>query len=126
TPGEHTDDDRALLALLEPLLPAARAHIDAQQISGYLEELWSVLGETNRYFSAQQPWVLRKTDPARMATVLSVTLEVVRTVAILVRPVMPTSAGRLLQLLGLPESVEFAELATPLTPGTSLPAPTGV
>lgn len=125
-PGELTEEDRALLARLEPLLPAAREHIDGQQISAYLEELWSVLGETNRYFSAQQPWVLRKTDPARMATVLSVTLEVVRVVATLVQPVMPTAAGALLVQLGLAESVEFAALATPLTPGTPLPAPSGV
>lgn len=126
TPGEHTDDDRALLARLEPLLEVAREHIDGQQISAYLEELWSVLGETNRYFSAQEPWVLRKTDPARMATVLSVTLEVVRAVGILVQPVMPTAAGRLLAQLGLPEVVPFAELPTALVPGSPLPAPAGV
>src|SRR5690606_38158403 len=75
-------------------------------------------GEANRYFSAQQPWVLRTSDPERMATVLSVTLEVVRTVATLVQPVMPTAAGRLLTQLGLAEEVPFATLATPLAPGT--------
>jgi methionyl-tRNA synthetase len=126
TPGDLTEEDRALVALLTPLLDVSREHIDGQQLSRYLESLWEVLAETNRYFSAQQPWVLRTSDPARMATVLSVTLEVVRVVATLVQPVMPTSAGRLLALLGLPEQVEFAELSTPLVPGTPLPAPTGV
>lgn len=123
---DPTGDDQELLALLEPLLGSARRHIDAQQISVYLESLWSVLGETNRYFSAQQPWVLRKTDPERMATVLGVTLEVLRVVAILVQPVMPTSAGALLTQLGLPAQVPFAELGARLVPGTVLPAPSGV
>jgi len=126
TPGELTQEDRALLGRLEPLLEESRTHIDGQQISVYLEGLWAVLGETNRYFSAQQPWVLRTSDPERMATVLSVTLEVVRTVATLVQPVMPTAAGRLLTQLGLAEEVPFATLATPLAPGTPLPAPSGV
>ena len=126
TPGGLTQEDRALLGRLEPLLEESRTHIDGQQISVYLEGLWAVLGETNRYFSAQQPWVLRTSDPERMATVLSVTLEVVRTVATLVQPVMPTAAGRLLTQLGLAEEVPFATLATPLAPGTPLPAPSGV
>lgn len=126
TPGARTDEDAALLARLTPLLERAREHIDGQQISRYLEVLWDVLAETNRYFSAQQPWVLRIQDPARMATVLFVTLEVVRTVTTLVQPVMPTAAGRLLELLGLPRVVPFEAIATALVPGSPLPAPTGV
>src|SRR5690606_13608572 len=94
TPGELTQEDRALLGRLEPLLEESRTHIDGQQISVYLEGLWAVLGETNRYFSAQQPWVLRTSDPERMATVLSVTLEGVRTGATLGPPGRPAGAGR--------------------------------
>lgn len=91
-----------------------------------LEAIWLTLGETNRYFSAQQPWALRKSgteaDLARMATVLYVTLEVVRIVAILVQPVMPGSAAKILDLLAQ-QNRTFADIATPLTPGVALPAP---
>jgi hypothetical protein len=41
----------------------------------------------NRYFAGEEPWALKKTDPARMDTVLYVTAEVVRQVAILAQPV---------------------------------------
>ncbi len=86
-----------------------------------------MLGETNRYFSAQEPWVLRKTDPERMATVLYVTLEVVRIVGILVQPVMPDSGAKILDLLGQdPGARQFADIATRLVPGTALPAPSPV
>ncbi|NLE80594.1 MAG: methionine--tRNA ligase, partial [Rhodococcus sp.] len=86
-----------------------------------------VLGETNRYFSAQQPWVLRKTDPERMATVLYVTLEVVRIVGILVQPVMPDSAAKILDLLGQgAEQRQFADLKSRIVADTPLPAPSGV
>ena len=43
-----------------------------------------------------------KTDPQRMGTILYVTAEVIRQVAILAQPFMPASAGKLLDLLGVP------------------------
>lgn len=124
--GTTTPDDDALLARLAPLLEGARAHVDAQELHLYVEELWRVLGETNRYFSAQQPWVLRKTDPERMATVLRVTLEVVRAVGILVQPVMPGAASTLLVLLGEDREVPFARLCDVMPDGAALPTPQGV
>ena len=124
-PGEFTEADRAILDAAAGLLPAARAAFEKQEFSRALEAIWGVLGDTNAYFADQAPWVLRKTDPARMATVLYVTLEVVRQVAVLVQPVMPGSAAKLLDVLGQPEGEarQFAALATPIAPGTQLPAP---
>lgn len=127
TPGEFTDADRALLAQADALLEKVRAEFDVQALHLGLEAIWHVLGETNRYFSAQEPWVLRKTDPARMATVLYVTLEVVRIVGILVQPVMPGSAEKILDLLGqTPEARAFVDLENRIVAGTPLPKPVGV
>ncbi|MCH6469898.1 methionine--tRNA ligase [Sinomonas terrae] len=124
-PGELTEADRALLDAAGSLLDAARAAFEKQEFSRALEAIWGVLGDTNAYFAEQAPWVLRKTDPARMATVLYVTLEVLRIVSILVQPVMPASAGQLLDVLGQGEgdSRQFAALSTRIAPGTRLPAP---
>ena len=105
-PGEFTDDDRELLALADGLLPKVRAHFDVPAMHLALEAIWLMLGAANRYFSAQEPWVLRKSDAAadqeRFGTVLYTTLEVVRIAALLVQPVMPDSAAKLLDLLGQP------------------------
>ena len=49
--------------------------------------VWSVVAEANRYFAGEAPWALAKTDPARQKTVLYVTAEVVRQIAILALPV---------------------------------------
>ena len=96
-----------------------------------LEAIWLMLGAANRYFSAQEPWVLRKSeadeDQERFRTVLYTTLEVVRIAALLVQPVMPESAAKLLDLLGQPaDQRDFAAIGTRLAPGTPLPAPVGV
>jgi methionyl-tRNA synthetase len=127
-PGDFTEADRAILDAAAGLLPAVRAAFDKQEFSRALEAIWSVLGDTNAYFAEQAPWVLRKTDPARMATVLYVTLEVVRQVGLLVQPVMPGSAAKLLDVLGQPEGEarQFTALGTPIAPGTQLPAPAPV
>ena len=72
--------------------------------------------------------MLRKTDVERMNTVLYVTLEVLRIVAILAQPVMPAATAAILDTLGQPEGEarEFAALGTPIVAGTSLPAPSPV
>ena len=49
-----------------------------------LSAIWEFIGAVNRYVDAQAPWALAKTDPARQGTVLYVTAEVIRQVAILV------------------------------------------
>ncbi|HZA09906.1 methionine--tRNA ligase [Mycobacterium sp.] len=126
-----TDDDNELLAAADGLLDKARAHFDAQAMHLALEAIWLVLGAANKYFSAQEPWVLRKSDDPedrkRFGTVLYTTMEVVRIAALLVQPVMPESAGKLLDLLGQPaDQRSFAALGTRIAPGTVLPAPTAV
>ncbi|MFC4605447.1 methionine--tRNA ligase [Rhodococcus kronopolitis] len=127
TPGELSEDDEALLAKADALLETVRADFDKQALHLALESVWAVLGETNRYFSQQEPWVLRKTDPARMATVLYTTLEVVRIVGILVQPVMPGSGARILDLLGQgPDARDFAAIGTRIVAGHPLPAPAPV
>ena len=67
-----------------------------------LASIIAVVSETDRYFAGQEPWALKKTDPARMATVLYVTAEVVRQIAILLQPFMPESSGKLLDLVAAP------------------------
>lgn len=130
-PGEFTEADTALLATADGLLERLRASFEAQAMHLALEAIWLMLGEANRYFSAQQPWVLRKSeseaDQKRFATVLYTTCEVVRIAALLIQPVMPDAASKLLELLGQkPEERGFDAIGTRLAPGTALPTPSGV
>src|SRR5262249_56410023 len=86
----------------------------------------AVVPEANRYFAGEAPWALAKTDPKRQGTVLYVTAEVLRQVAILAQPFMPESAGRLLDLLAIPATPR--DFAAPrrgrrVAPPTPLPAP---
>jgi methionyl-tRNA synthetase len=130
-PATHgfTADDEAFLAKVDALLPAAREAMKDFQIHRFLEGVWAVLAEGNRYIDAAEPWKLRKSDPARMETVLYVTIEAVRQVAILIQPVMPASAGKLLDLLGVAaDKRDFVALGAGgrLVSGAALPEPAPV
>jgi methionyl-tRNA synthetase len=127
-PGALTPADQALLDAAKSLHAKLRAEFAEQAFHRALEALWQVVGDANRYVDEQAPWALRKTDPKRMETVLYVLAETLRHLAILVQPVVPQAAAKLLDQLAVPpERRDFAALAaTPLAPGTALPKPVGV
>ncbi|PZF76967.1 methionine--tRNA ligase [Aestuariivirga litoralis] len=124
TPGAFTDADREILAAADGIHAEARAAHETHSINKALDAIWRVVAEANRYFAGQEPWALKKTDPARMETVLYVTAEVLRIIGIMAQPYIPTSAASLLQLLGIENNARsFADLHKRLVPGTPLPAP---
>ncbi|WP_298966382.1 methionine--tRNA ligase [uncultured Methylobacterium sp.] len=125
-PGAPAEADRALLAQADALAGKARAAMDELAIHHALAEIWAVVAEANRYFAGQEPWTLRKTDPARMAAVLYTTAEVLRAVGLLVQPFVPAAADKLLDLLAVPAEARTLDRVGAdhrLVPGTALPAP---
>ncbi len=128
-PGDFTAADKALLGAADALYAKVREAMDKQAVTKYLDAVWAVVGDANRYFAAEEPWAKKKTDFKRMETILYVTAEVVRQVAILAQPVTPQAAAKLLAYLGQPaEAHTFNALgeAHRLVPGKVLPEPTGV
>lgn len=125
-PGEFTQADQDILWLADALPGKARAAMKDFAVHATLAEIWAVVAEANRYFASQEPWVLRKSDPARMNTVLYVTAEVLRAVGILAQPFVPTAAAKLLDLLAVsPEGRVIAAVGPRqrLAAGTALPQP---
>ncbi|MGY3527460.1 methionyl-tRNA synthetase [Bradyrhizobium sp. USDA 4452] len=126
-PGGFSDNDKAILAQADAMLETSRTAMATQQIHQWLNTVWAVVAEANRYFAGEAPWALAKTDPARQKTVLYVTAEVVRQIAIMAQAVMPESCGKMLDSLGVPaDARNFAAIAERIKPGTVLPAPVGV
>ncbi len=125
--GPETPADAALLDRSAGLLDIVRRELDAQAFHRALEAIWAVVGDANRYVDEQAPWALRKTDPARMGTVLWTLAETVRRLAILVQPVMPQAMEKLLDQLAVPPAERgFDALAVPLPSGRVLPRPEGI
>jgi methionyl-tRNA synthetase len=124
--GALVETDRAILAQASAALDAARAEMEDYAPHLALGEIFRVIGEANRYFASEEPWAKKKTDPARMETVLYTTAETLRRIAIPLLAFIPASAAALLDLLGVaPDARDFAHAreSDALIEGAALPAP---
>ncbi len=127
-PGPMTPADEAILQAADAMYPAASAAMDRQAIKAWLDTVWAVISDADRYFASEKPFD-KTLSVERKGTILYVTAEVVRQLALLVQPAMPRSASKLLDLLAQPpEARTFAACgaAGRLAPGTELPPPVGV
>ena len=128
-PGVLSDNDQAILVAADGMLDKAREAMKTHLLHQVLNAAWAVVADANRYFAGEAPWALAKTDPVRQGTVLYVTAEVIRQVAILAQPFIPASAGKLLDLLAVPaDERDFARLgaAHRIAAGATLPPPVPV
>ncbi|MEQ1640413.1 MAG: methionine--tRNA ligase [Novosphingobium sp.] len=100
--SNHTHDDGALFELVGRVtsidMPEA---FDALALSQGIEAWMSAVFACNAYIDAQAPWTLRKTDPARMQTVLATLYIAIAQLGVAILPIIPASAGKLLDAMGI-------------------------
>jgi len=129
-PGILEDVDHALLNHAgQEMLVAVRGEFEKLQFSRALEEIVRVANAANAYIDEQAPWTLKKTDPARMQTVLYVLAETIRNLGLILQPFVPVAANRILDQVAVAASArDFAHIGSQhaLQPGTELPKPEGV
>jgi methionyl-tRNA synthetase len=128
-PGALQASDKAMLDAADALVGKARDAMLTQQLHQVLNAVWAVVADANRYFAGAAPWALAKTDPPRQGTVLYVTAEVLRQVAVLALPFMPAAAETLLDLLAIPAAERnFVHLDGQhrIAAGVKLPAPAAI
>ncbi|HVQ08748.1 MAG TPA: methionine--tRNA ligase [Allosphingosinicella sp.] len=101
--GKGGTPDEILLALVrETVRRDVPAHFEALALSHGIEAWLRAVFACNQYIDAQAPWTLRKTDPERMTAVLATLYEAIIDLAIAIQPVIPGSAAKLLDAMGVP------------------------
>ncbi|WP_457577041.1 methionine--tRNA ligase [Desulfomarina sp.] len=97
------DDDRILREAVERMIPLYREAMAGFQFHRALGGVWEIVGLANKYIVTNEPWSLAG-DPAkkgRLDHVLYNLLECLRIIALVVQPVMPGAAARMIEGLGL-------------------------
>jgi methionyl-tRNA synthetase len=122
--GELDEADKAALAAIERASKLAAGHIAKCQFKDGLRAAMDLAREGNRYFDTKGPWALIKSDRAKCATALHVSLRFAKALAVLTMPYTPHGATRMWGALGLDgEPMRWAQATEPLTAGARLPKP---
>ena len=107
--GAMDADGRALWqAALAKADAIAEAYED-RDFSKVMTQVRDIAEEANRYFDANAPWSLVKTDPEKARQVLTSILNIFRAMAIYLQPVLPDYAAKTAKLFG-EESYAWADL----------------
>jgi len=113
--GKPDAADDALLALVSDVTrKVLPTHFEILQLSQGIEGWLKAVFACNQYIDSQAPWALRKSDPERMTAVLATLYVAIRDLAIVIAPVIPSSAARLLDAMGVPAGErDYATLEDP-------------
>jgi methionyl-tRNA synthetase len=98
--GELTDADHALLDASRQAFVTVGDHLARSHFKFAVTDAMRTVAEANKYFSEQAPWKLRESDPARMRTILHVTLQAVDDAKTLLTPFLPRSSQAVHEMLG--------------------------
>src|SRR5580658_2530508 len=125
-PGTLQPQDNALAKQAQEAIGEVLEQYNNLGFSKALEQIWSVIGATDKYLTTEQPWALTdsEADQQRRAAILWTTAEVLRVVTALTHPVLPESTARVWTLLGQAGQLGHLELEGlswgQLKPGTTL------
>ena len=109
--GRVPEGRNALDSVHEPVAQRL-AEVD---LTGALEQIWSLVRSANRFVEEQQPWVLAKSDAADdvrgLDDALYTLADTVRSLAVLLHPYIPAAAGKMLDAVGDPGATGWERAA---------------
>lgn len=98
--------DSKMLEVLAEVPGAAGEKFETYKFRDGILEVMNLARAANKYFNDSEPWKTAMSDPARCATSINISLQLVRSLAILMHPVIPGSADKIWKTLNLPGNVE--------------------
>jgi methionyl-tRNA synthetase len=106
--GDPTEAERDIHQIVDVAARVADAAMEEFAIHDAIASIWTIVDALNGYITDQEPWVLAK-DPAkrdRLGTVLYTTAEGLRSLAVLLSPVLPVATRKLWTALGASGEVQ--------------------
>lgn len=101
----------AMKDLLDNLPAVCLKHYKEHNFYLVVDTVIAVLHANNKFFETTKPWELRKSskqeDLEKLDTILGVTMETLRQTGIILQPLIPNMAGKLLDKLNIPQERRF-------------------
>ena len=99
--GELTDYDKQTIEEISLYPEKIGRSIKQYRFREALNELMNLARTGNKYLTENEPWKTIKTDEARTATVLNISLQICANLAVLASPFMPITAEKLAKMLNM-------------------------
>ena len=99
--GALTDYDRATLEEFAGVKESMEHYLDNFRFRDAQKEGMNLARIGNKYLADTEPWKLAKTNPARVATILNIALQLSANLGIAFEPFLPFSAAKLRRMLGM-------------------------
>ncbi|MCD6569778.1 MAG: methionine--tRNA ligase [Deltaproteobacteria bacterium] len=109
-PGVMEDIDRDITTLALESAEAYSSKMACLEFHNAMGAIWSLISGLNKYIDYTAPWTLASNDTQRLATVMYTTLEGLRFVAIMLSPVMPIAASKILDAIGYKDNLSIKDL----------------
>lgn len=97
--------DRELVERLKETPEKAGYAYERYRFRDGVLEVMNLARAANKYFNDSEPWKTIKENPDQCATTLNLCLQTVRSLSILIEPVLPFSSKKLWKMLNLKDSV---------------------
>ena len=104
SPGLLNKKDKNLINEINNKILDLKRMINYQDLNSYVKEVINFSFNSNKYFNDEEPWKLKKTNTERMNTVLYCILNQIKSISILLYPIMPGSMKNTLNRLGVSEN----------------------
>jgi methionyl-tRNA synthetase len=113
---------------LESVHERVAERFDGLDLTGALEEIWTLVRAANRYVEEQAPWALAKSeepsDAQKLDTALYTLADAVRALGVLLHPYIPAASERILAAVGEPGEAAWDRAGLGLTAaGTTVEQP---
>lgn len=102
-PGQEDESDAMLRETAEQMLPKYRESMAGFRFHRGLRVVWELVSYANKYIVTNEPWALAKNPDSRkrLDTVLYNLTECLRLLALVVKPIMPETSGKMVAGLGM-------------------------
>ena len=101
--GKLYDLDQQVISELNRYPDKIAQSLDSFKFREALTSAMELARLGNKFLADTEPWKLAKTDLERVGTILNLSLQIAANLSILAEPFLPTSSGKLKQMLGLPD-----------------------
>jgi methionyl-tRNA synthetase len=99
--SKESELDRQILQTMSKTPVVAGDHFEHYRFRDGLLEIMNLARAANKYFNDSEPWKSAKSDREQCATTIHISLQLARSLAILMSPIIPESSEKLWKMLNL-------------------------